>query len=345
MIWQAAEMIKSTQRDFSKAISTSNNLFLRTNTQQQDKPTNISFILLEHFSMAAFTNAVDTLVTANLVHSNHKFDYVTLGLASTIVKSDIGINISSDDTITSKPITQDNAPHILIICGGFRCSLEHNPILSSYLKRANQFGLILGGLWNGAIALAQAGLLNNQTCALHPDNHAFLKENMPLVTASNQTFVISEKRVSCAGPHSALEMMLKLIETLKGKDVVLTIRDILSCDQLEESKEPTKLKASEKPTYPTTLSTILELMRNNIEEPLSLEELSLCAKLSRRQIERLFQTHLGVTPSRYYLELRITNARRLLLQSNKSITNIALALKSHLALKSYRFAPSYHVVK
>ena len=66
-------------------------------------------------------------------------------------------------------------------------------------------------------------------------------------------------------------------------------------------------------------------MRNNIEEPLSLEELSLCAKLSRRQIERLFQTHLGVTPSRYYLELRITNARRLLLQSNKSITNIALA--------------------
>lgn len=318
-------MIKSTQRDFSKTISSSNSLFLRLNEQEPDKPTTIGFILLEHFSMAAFTNAVDTLVTANLIHSTHKFDYLTLGVDSTIVKSDIGINISSDDTISSQPITQDNAPDILIICGGFRCSLAHNPTLSSYLKRANKFGLVLGGLWNGVIPLAHAGLLNNQTCALHPENHAFLKENIPLVQASNQTFIITEKHVSCAGAHSALEMMLKLIETLKGKEVVLTIRDILSCDQLEESIEPATLKTTEKPTYPTALSTILELMRHNIDEPLSLEELALCAKLSRRQIERLFQTYLDVTPSRYYLELRITNARRLLLQSNESITNIALA--------------------
>ncbi|MEH6826468.1 MAG: helix-turn-helix domain-containing protein, partial [Motiliproteus sp.] len=47
--------------------------------------------------------------------------------------------------------------------------------------------------------------------------------------------------------------------------------------------------------------------------------------VSRRRIERLFQTHLETTPSRYYLELRITQARRLLLQSNDSIANIAVA--------------------
>ena len=42
-------------------------------------------------------------------------------------------------------------------------------------------------------------------------------------------------------------------------------------------------------------------------------------------MERLFQTHLETSPSRYYLELRITHARRLLLQTNETITNVALA--------------------
>jgi len=312
------------KRDFSKTISTSNQVFLN-HDESQNTPIKIGFILMEYFSMAAFTNAVDALVTANLIHANNKFNYITLGIDSPIVMSDIGINISTDGILDSIPITAEERPEILIICGGFRCSLQHNARLSSYLKRADKLGLILGGLWNGSIPLAQAGLLNQQTCAVHPDNHAFIKEHIPAVQPSNHTLVITEKRVSCAGPHSALDMMLKLIENLKGKSIVRAIREILSCDQIEESKEPTCLQATEKPTYPKNLTIILELMRNNIEEPISLEELSCCANVSRRQMERLFQTHLSATPSRYYLELRITNARRLLLQSNKNITNVALA--------------------
>jgi transcriptional regulator GlxA family with amidase domain len=46
--------------------------------------------------------------------------------------------------------------------------------------------------------------------------------------------------------------------------------------------------------------------------------------VSRRQLERLFKQHLDALPSRYYLELRLARARRLLMQTSQSILSIGL---------------------
>ena len=66
-------------------------------------------------------------------------------------------------------------------------------------------------------------------------------------------------------------------------------------------------------------------MEANIEEPMSLDELSRHVGLSRRQLERLFQKHVRCVPTRYYLELRLARARQLLLQTTKPIVDIAFA--------------------
>ena len=275
--------------------------------------------------MMAFTAALDTLVTANLLCASPLFEHTTLGISSRKAISDLSIEITTDATLEQFNISHRGTIDILIVCGGFRCSLDQNPILSSILKSADKQGLIIGGLWNGAIAMAYAGLLNNQQCAVHPDNHAIMKEKFPNVLVSERPMVIDIKHATCAGPVSALEMMLELTEQCYGKNMVRAIREILSCDQVAESGGTMNLKTGDHPALPQSLRQLLELMQNNIEEPLSLEELSTHIAISRRQMERLFQTHLETTPSRYYLELRITHARRLLLQSNESVTNIAIA--------------------
>jgi transcriptional regulator GlxA family with amidase domain len=57
---------------------------------------------------------------------------------------------------------------------------------------------------------------------------------------------------------------------------------------------------------------VVKLMDSNLEEPLQMDQLSVYAGRSRRQLEWLFKEQLGTTPQRYYLELCITEARRLL---------------------------------
>src|SRR3546814_9920016 len=62
-----------------------------------------------------------------------------------------------------------------------------------------------------------------------------------------------------------------------------------------------------------------------LEEPLSRSELARGADLSTRQLERLFRKYLNRSPARYYLELRLNKARLLLLQTNMSVIDVALA--------------------
>ncbi len=73
------------------------------------------------------------------------------------------------------------------------------------------------------------------------------------------------------------------------------------------------------------LLKVIELMEENLEEPLSRNGLAATAGLSTRQLERLFRKYLNRSPARYYLELRLNKARLLLLQTNMSIIDVALA--------------------
>jgi transcriptional regulator GlxA family with amidase domain len=47
--------------------------------------------------------------------------------------------------------------------------------------------------------------------------------------------------------------------------------------------------------------------------------------MSTRQLERLFRRYLNRSPKRYYMELRLEKARNLLLQTDMSVINVALA--------------------
>ena len=121
-------------------------------------------------------------------------------------------------------------------------------------------------------------------------------------------------------------MMLAVIRHQHGNDVVRGIEEILACDRGPEDMPDRPMPVLEASTaLPDALRAILKLMESNIEEPLSIEDLTHYAQVSRRQIDRLFQRYMKSTPSRYYLELRITRARRLLLQTNAPITSIAIA--------------------
>lgn len=289
------------------------------------RPVNVGFLLLSDFSLVAFTGALDVLVTANLVAGKSVFLHKTFGVNSTTVTSDLGLNIATDDTIDALANVKTGALDVLIVCGGFRSSLVPNAKLNKILRDADKASIILGGIWNGAVSLAHARLLEGQECALHPDNHAFMQETFPAVTVSPKTLVHQQNRITCAGPSSAFEMMFSLLKKLSSGELVRAVREILSCDQVAESRDAVPLQLGDDPTLPERLRTVMALMRKNIEEPLTLAELAEFSGISRRQMERLFQAHLGISPSRHYLDLRLSHAQRLLHQTNESITNVALA--------------------
>ncbi len=282
----------------------------------------VAFVLLDHFSMMAFTGAVDALVTANLMSATPLYEVLVVGGEQDVVVSDLGIVISVDCRLAA---LQERQQHLIVVCGGFRVKLRANPQLRTKLRQADAAGAILGGLWNGAYFLAEAGLLNGYECAFHPDGRAIMAELFPKVRVTNHSHVVDRGRISCAGANSSLGMMLEVVRRSTRQELVSAVEEVLSCDKMRETFDISVVSIDIDPTLPQSLKTALELMHSNIEDPIGISDIAKYAGISRRHLERLFCQHVKATPPRYYLELRLTQARQLLQYTNKSLLEIAIA--------------------
>lgn len=284
-------------------------------------PCRVAFIPLEHFSMMAFTGAVDALVTANLTASKTLYEFEVLGIDQLACQSDLGIEITCNATLEQSLNTHFDK---IIICGGYRVELVSIPLLKQYLQHISQRHVLLGSLWNGSYFLADAGLLDNQLCTVHPASRTVMQEQFPQTKLSNRSFVIEAQHASSAGANSALDMMLALIQQAHGETLVRAVDEVLSCDRSNDLSCETP-PVEHDIVLPPALKTALALMKNNIEEPLSIDELAQYVSLSRRQLERLFLRYMKSTPSKYYIELRMGHAKQLLLNTQDSVTDIAIA--------------------
>jgi transcriptional regulator GlxA family with amidase domain len=217
-------------------------------------------------------------------------------------KASNGLEITPDGSIESADDIS-----ILFVCGGSDIVEAWSKQLQFALRRiAKRSGMKLGALCTGSYLLARAGLLDGYRCTIHWENIASLREDFPEVVVTDDLFLIDRDRITCAGGQAAM--------------------DIFMCERIRSSDDRQRIPlhlalGSNQPK----LTEAVTLMEANIEEPISLDELSSYVGISRRQLERLFQKHLNCVPTRYYLNLRLNRARLLLLQTSKSIVDIALA--------------------
>jgi len=239
-----------------------------------------------------------------------------------VVVSDLGIAISAGCRLAD---LQERQQQLIVVCGGFRVQLQADPLLRTKLRQADAAGVMLGGLWNGAYFIAEAGLLDGYECAFHPDGRAMMTELFPKVKVTGHSHVVDRRRISCAGANSSLSMMLEVVRRGTRQELVSAVEEVLSCDKMRETFDVSVVSIDIDPTLPQSLKTALELMHSNIEDPIGIGEIAQYAGISRRHLERLFCQHVKATPPRYYLELRLTHARQLLQYTNKSLLEVAIA--------------------
>lgn len=305
------------RRQFSGGMQGKNLRYVDDDCKQPGTHARAGFLLLEHFSLPAFTQALDTIVTANLLRPG-LFSTRTFGLQDGEVMSDLGLIIRPDTRIELAAIQDLN---LLVICGGYRTELKPSDPLTDLLQAASDNGTALAGLWNGSWFLGMAGLLDGYRCAIHPEHRPALAEISKVTQVTSEAFVIDRDRLTASSPAGAFHMALQWIKGLHDKALVDGIEDILS---FEESRYR-RIKTSAHLSLSAPLREVVNLMDANLEEPLEMDQLATYAGRSRRQIERLFREQLGTTPQRYYLELRITEARRLLQHTEMSQVEVLVA--------------------
>jgi AraC family transcriptional regulator len=74
---------------------------------------------------------------------------------------------------------------------------------------------------------------------------------------------------------------------------------------------------------PRRLRALEEFIRENLMQPLTIDELADVAGISKRHFQRVFRQSVGVTPYHFLLTMRIEEAKRRLARPAETITDIA----------------------
>lgn len=298
-----------------------------------EKATNVDsrsivFFLVSDFSMIAFATAIEPLRIANRMLG---IDYYRWRLASMDggpVTASNGVEVSVNTSLKEEreALSTSRRPSNTFLCSGMNVEETSNKSLFAYIRENKNSGVTIGGLCTAAFLLAAAGLLKGKRCAIHWENLPGFAENFPDIEVYADLYEMDGNIWTCAGGTAALDMMLSMISNDHGEDLVNRVCEQALTDRVRNPNDRQRLPLRARlGVQNSKVLSIIEFMEANIAEPLQLIEIADYVGLSRRQIERLFQQHMGRSPARYYLEIRLDRARHLLMQSTMAVVDVAIA--------------------
>lgn len=297
-----------------------------------------AFVLIPGFSQLGFACALEALSLANRHPGGGPYyRWRVLSETGAPVRAYNGVIVGVDG-----PLTELERHETIVICAGEDVGQNTGKPLINWLRREVRRGMDFGALSSGTYVLALAGLLSGKRVTTHWEYRAALTEVLPDVIMETAIFSIDGRVFTTAGGAASMDMMLERIKADHGAELATWVADqmVYTDPRLPDHAQRATLQ-SRAQVRNGKLAMALQIMENNIEDPLTPDEISSIVEISTRQLERLFAKYIGVSPKRYYLRLRLEKARDLLRQTDFSVTDVCVACGfkslSHFS-KSYRAA-------
>jgi len=280
-----------------------------------------TFLLVPEFTHIAFSCAIEPLRIANLVSGTDLYQW---SLASENGET----ATCSNGTVTLVDHSYATIPSCdrLFVLSGIHVQNHVDPALLNVLRKTRIGKAKIGALCSAAYILAKAGMLDGKRAAIHWDFHDGFMEEFPEVSLESSVFVTDETIVTASGGTATADLMLNLIATTHGNDLSIAVADQMVYNAVREgtAEQRVSLQSRHGMRNPHLVKAI-QVMNENLETPISPATIAVDIGISTRQLERIFGRYLNCSPKKYYVDLRLQKARNLLVQTDQSVTEIALA--------------------
>jgi AraC family transcriptional regulator, carnitine catabolism transcriptional activator len=282
----------------------------------------VAFLLLPEFMQFGLAAAIEPLFIANWLAGDALFAWRVVSTDGKPVRASNGA-LSPVDGDLSQAEDRDS---VFVLASFEPSQAARNPQVIRWLKRMARKGTELGGIENGSQALAEAGLLDRHTVAIHWDNLAGFQELYAKVTAVAQLYAFSGNRISCAGGSAILDMMVAWISRHTDAELASEVAKHLLLNRVRAPHSEQRASESESAAHADpVVGRAQSLMRASMDDPLTCREIARRLGFSLRQIERRFKRDLGRSVHREYVLLRIEKAHQYLQQTELSVTEVAVS--------------------
>jgi AraC family transcriptional regulator, glycine betaine-responsive activator len=281
---------------------------------------NVDILVLDQFSLICVAATVEPLRAANRVAAQPLYRWRLLSVNGSAPTSTSGIAVAVDGSFLP-----DEARDALFVIGSFNAR-RVDRALSAALRRAARGRPSLGGIEAGSWILARAGLLHGYSATTHWEDLEEFAAAFPRIDVRRDRFVMDRTRWTAGGAAPALDMMLTMVRRQHGLPLALNVASVFIYDQhLAASVPQPTVALGQLSVSDPALARAIAVMQTRLEEPLALSEVAAQSGVLLRTLQARFRARLGQSPYAYYLDLRLSAAKRMLEQSTTSVAEVATA--------------------
>jgi transcriptional regulator GlxA family with amidase domain len=285
----------------------------------------VGFVLLDQFTLAAFSGLIDVLrLAADIGGGSRQLHtaWTVMSVSGASRLSSCGVSLAPNSAL------RDVADFDYIaVCGG-NDYLNRQPssALLDYLRGAARVGVRLLGICTGTFAIAHAGLVGDRRVCVHWNVLDAFNELFPGVNAVvDRLFVDEGDLITCAGSTAAIDLGLYLVSRHCGRDKAQQAMRHMMVQDIRSSRVP-------QPHFYSGLEGVLDVrirqaahfIEQRLDDPPTVAAIARYVGVSSRQLDRIFDAELGIGPAAFQRRLRLDYGRWLLENSRRKVTEIAI---------------------
>ena len=285
----------------------------------------VAFILSSQFTLLPFAGFIDCLRHAadEADHSRQIYcQWRVIAPKIAPIHASCGVSVLPELTLKEAGVTD-----YLAVCGGrLPWSMDVPDETLTFLHEAYAKGTTIIGVCTGSFIVARAGLLAGKSCAVHSMHRKQWKSLFPdTQTITDRNFVIDDGIITCNGGTSTIDLACTLIEAHSGK-----ARAIKALTSLVVDHRRTEHYMPHRPFDHLAscgnwrVEQATALMEQNFSNPFNVAMLAERLNTSERELNRAFKKYAHDSPSAICRKMRLAHGHWLLINSNRTITQIAL---------------------
>ncbi|WP_197507887.1 GlxA family transcriptional regulator [Mycobacterium sp. 852014-52450_SCH5900713] len=278
----------------------------------------VVIVVFDDVTLLDVAGAGEVFVEANRFGADYE-----LKIAS-VDGRDVTTSIGSRLGVTDSIASIESADTVLVAGSDHLPRRPVDPALVEAVRSVATRSRRMASICTGSFILAQAGLLSGRRATTHWNETRVLARAFRDVTVEPDAIFVRDGNVfTSAGISSGIDLALALVEMDYGTELVRNVARWLVVYLKRaggQSQFSVLVEADPPPQSP--LRAVIDAVAADPAANHSVKSLASRASLSTRQLTRLFQSELGMTPARYVELVRIDFARAAL-ESGRSVSETA----------------------
>ena len=235
--------------------------------------------------------------------------------------------------LATQAISLDDSAGTVLVLTSYEPEAACTPEVLKWIRNRYQEGARLACIETAAYVFVRAGLLDliqrkgsekgGHKLAAHYEAAPAFREMFGDQISLRKLYHRNDAIYSSAGASSTLDLVLNIIEELRGQALVDRIAYVFNHQRsLPTTRKPTRILGVFD-TLDSRLRRIVSLMEASLGTPGPLNDIYRQAGVESSTARRLFKRILKTTPARYYRQLRVEYGREMLQNGALNIAKVS----------------------